>query len=202
MFSISACVFEICELWKGGRDLGSGCGAGYVCAVSLFSFFSFFVFSVCWCRRRKKELNNRMCVYVGLTVSGWSTAACCIIIACCPSPLTSYSNYRRGGEEEEGVRGKKGRGRENEWITEWIALCVRPCSLVVGLGYTDVLCSDCSLCRPTWIYIFTQGVFVTHPFGFFCIVRVFVFCLFFSLACLQSAWRHSWTFCRKCESHC
>lgn len=56
---------------------------------------------------------------------------------------------------------------------------MRPCSLVVGLGYADVLCSDCSLCRPTWIYIFTQGVFVTHPFGFFCIVRVFVFLSFF-----------------------
>lgn len=112
VFSISACVFEICQLWKGGRDLGSGCGAGYVCAVSLFSFFFSFLCLVCvGVAGAKKELNNRMCVYVGLTVSGWSTAACCIIIACCPSPLTSYSNYGGGGGS---VRGKKGRGRENE----------------------------------------------------------------------------------------
>lgn len=60
----------------------------------------------------KKELNNRVC----LAASGWSTAACCIIIARCPSPLTSYSSNcgQREREEEEGVRGKKGRGRENE----------------------------------------------------------------------------------------
>lgn len=95
-----------------------------------------------------------------------------------PSPLT-LTTARGGGEEEEGVRGKKGRGRENEWITEWIALCVRPCSLVVGLGYADVLCSDCSLCRPTWIYIFTQGVFVTHPFGFFLHSKSLCFLSFF-----------------------
>lgn len=62
----------------------------------------------------KKELNNRVCVC--LAASGWSTAACCIIIVRCPSPLTSYSSNcgQREREEEEGVRGKKGRGRENE----------------------------------------------------------------------------------------
>lgn len=62
----------------------------------------------------EKELND--CVCVCLAASGWSTAACCIIIVACPSPLTSYSSNcgQRESEEEEGVRGKKGRGRENE----------------------------------------------------------------------------------------
>lgn len=170
-----------------------------------FPFFLFFPFLSLVCVGvagvRRNWIIACVCMWVSLCLGGvLLLAALSSLAAPPPSPLTLTTEG--GGGEEEGVRGKKGRGRENEWITEWIALCVRPCSLVVGLGYTDVLCSDCSLCRPTWIYIFTQGVFVTHPFGFFCIVRVFVFCLFFSLACLQSAWRHSWTFCRKCESHC
>lgn len=56
----------------------------------------------------KKELNNRVCVC--LAASGWSTAAaCCIIIASCPSPLTSYSSNCVQREQA-----KKARGRENE----------------------------------------------------------------------------------------
>lgn len=61
----------------------------------------------------KKELNNRVCVSSCVWVE-----YCCLLHyhLCCPSPLTSYSSNcgQREREEEEGVRGKKGRGRENE----------------------------------------------------------------------------------------
>lgn len=99
----------------------------------------------------KKELNN--CVCVCLAVSGWSTVSCCIIIVCCPSPLTSHSSNcgQREREEEEGVRGRKGEGgRMNESLNE--LYCVRPCLHFVGLGYASVLYSNYSVCRPTCMF--------------------------------------------------
>lgn len=60
----------------------------------------------------EKELNSRVC----LAASGWSTAACCIIIFGRPSPPHHSLLQRQpeGGEQEDGARGKKGRARKNE----------------------------------------------------------------------------------------
>lgn len=107
MFSILACVFKFVNCVVGGERSEVWVWSSYVCADFLFCSARIGVVAAA-----KKELNNRVC----LAASGWSTAACCIIIVCCPSPLTSYSSNcgQREREEEEGVRGKKGRGRENE----------------------------------------------------------------------------------------
>lgn len=60
----------------------------------------------------------------------------------------------------------------NESLNELYCVCGH--ALFAGPGYCHVLCSNYSLCRPAWIYVFSEGVFVIGPLGFQHRERLFV----------------------------
>lgn len=159
----------------GGGGLRIGCGAA-VCVQFPFLCSA----RICVVAAVEEELNNQVCVCVCAPSCVWVEYGCCLLhyhrsLPLPPHLLLLQLRQRERGEEE-GVRGKKGReGGGNEWITEWIVLCVRPCLCFVGLGYASVLYSDYPVCRPTCVFLellFQRASLWWAPFWFFYIVRV------------------------------